>query len=190
MEVEMEERKMSHEVFGQLLDELDGDGNEVLKVKNARYSAPDDALHNFRAGANFTGLTPAQTCWGYMSKHLIALKDMIDRNDFSNREDFLEKCKDPINYLRILWAIGNDEEYWKSNDKPKIGSPETMWQEVTVIDKDTGKRIRYFDLECEAVVEKLRDGCLIAYIDENRNEMYEIYQYDKFECKINEGKDK
>lgn len=194
----MEERKMSHEVFGQLLDELDGDGNEVLKVKNARYSAPDDALHNFRAGANFTGLTPAQTCWGYMSKHLIALKDMIDRNDFSNREDFMEKCKDPINYLRILWAIGNDEEYWKNQNettskkilKGEIGSPENMWQEVTVFNSATGDIHRFYGLECEAVVDHLRDGFMVAFIDENRNEMVDLFHYDKYTYNINERKDK
>lgn len=199
----MRERKMSHEMFGQLLDELDGDGNEVLKEKNGRYSAPDDALHNFRAGTNFTGLTVAQTCWGYLSKHLTALKDMVDRNDFSNREDFMEKCKDPINYLRILWAIGNDEEYWKNHDKPlvteldatclkanKIGSPESMWQEVSVFNSETGECIRFYGLECEAVVDELRDGFIVASIDENRNETVDLYNYNKFNYKINNRKDK
>ena len=135
----MEERKMSHEVFGQLLDELEGDGTNVLKEKNGRYSAPDDALHNFRAGANFTGLTPAQTCWGYMSKHLIALKDMVDRNDFSNREDFLEKCKDPINYLRILWAIGNDEEYWKNRHAKVDVSERHAFYSIAVYNKSNNE---------------------------------------------------
>ena len=44
-----------------------------------------------------------------MTKHLVALRDMVQRNDFSNREDFLEKCQDTINYIRFLWCIGNDE---------------------------------------------------------------------------------
>ena len=44
-----------------------------------------------------------------MTKHLVALRDMVKRNDFSNREDFLEKCQDSINYIRFLWCIGNDE---------------------------------------------------------------------------------
>lgn len=199
---------MSHEVFGQLLDELEGDGANVLKVKNGRYSAPDDALHNFRAGANFTGLTPAQTCWGYMSKHLIALKDMVDRNDFSNREDFLEKCKDPINYLRILWAIGNDEEYWKNQDRPiageidasclkgnKIGSSERMWQDITVyrndIPKDAPDEVVYhYTLAHEAQVEDFGHYFEVYYVDIEGCDASATYPSDKYYYKINNRKDK
>lgn len=184
----MNERKMSHEVFGKLLDELDGDGNEVLKVKNARYSAPDDALHNFRAGANFTGLTPAQTCWGYMSKHLIALKDMIDRNDFSNREDFLEKCKDPINYLRILWAIGNDEEYWKKKNNGVINLEIPKLLNITVTGKDDGY-VRHFDNALNVHQDLEHDSFIIETlgIDEN---FKHAYQNDLFDYQINIRKDK
>lgn len=101
---------MTHEEFRMLIDELDENGAAVLVEKNARYSDPSDALHNFNAGASITGLTPAQTCWGYLAKHLTALRDMVERNNFSSREDFLEKCQDSINYIRILWCIGNEKE--------------------------------------------------------------------------------
>ena len=101
---------MTHEEFRMLIGELDGNGTAVLVEKNARYSDPNDALHNFNAGASITGRTSAQTCWGYLAKHLTALRDMVERDDFSNREDFLEKCQDSINYIRILWCIGNEKE--------------------------------------------------------------------------------
>lgn len=100
---------MSNEEFSRLLNELDGNSLETLTTKNARYSSNGDALHNFRKGANIGGGTVAQACWGYMTKHLVALSDMVQRNDFSNREDFLEKCQDTINYVRFLWCIGNEE---------------------------------------------------------------------------------
>ncbi len=100
--------------FQELLNELDGNSLETLKEKNARYSQNGDALHNFRKGAAFNQNTLAQTCWGYMSKHLVALQDKVERNDFSNREDFLEKCQDTINYIRFLWCIGNEETLIKS----------------------------------------------------------------------------
>ena len=99
--------KMPHERFEELLDELDGNSLKTLKEKNARYSSDGDALHNFRKGADFTGGTVAQTCWDYMSKHLVALQDKVLRNDFSDRDDFLEKCQDTINYVRFLCCIGN-----------------------------------------------------------------------------------
>lgn len=101
--------------FHELLDELDGSSLNTLKSKNAKYSSNLDALHNFVAGADIFGGTPAEACWGYMTKHLVALRDKVNRNDFSDREDFKEKCQDVINYIRFLWCIGNENEE-KEND--------------------------------------------------------------------------
>ena len=100
---------MQRDRFERLLNELDGNSLETLKTKNAKYAPDEDALHNFNAGASIMGGTPAQACWGYASKHLVALRDKIERNDFSDREDFLEKCQDTINYIRFIWCIGNEE---------------------------------------------------------------------------------
>lgn len=101
---------MTKERFKELLEELDGESLNTLTVKNARYSSENDALHNFKVGAAISGMTPAQTAWGYMTKHLTALRDMIQRDDFSNREDLLEKIQDSINYLRFIWAIANEND--------------------------------------------------------------------------------
>ena len=107
---------MTHEDFKTCLEELDGQGAKTLVEKNARYSSSDDALHNFKMGAEVMGGTPAQACWGYMTKHLVALRDMIQRNDFSNREDVLEKIQDGINYLRFIWAISEEERSKYTSD--------------------------------------------------------------------------
>ena len=74
------------------------------------YSAPDDALHNFASGADIGGCTEAQACWGYLVKHLVALRDKIKNNDFSNKDDLKEKCQDSINYIRFIWAIAHEGE--------------------------------------------------------------------------------
>ena len=95
--------------FEGLLRELDENSLETLLNKNARYSAENDRLHNFNAGADIFGGTPAQACWGYLTKHLVALRDMVMNNDFHDRDDFMEKCQDSINYIRFLWCIGNEE---------------------------------------------------------------------------------
>ncbi len=116
---------MKPDRFKELLDELDGNSLQTLKEKNARYAKDGDCLHNFRSGAEIAGGTPAQACWGYVTKHLVALRDMIDRNDFSNREDFLEKCQDTINYVRFLWCIGNDGVSEKENNE--IEEPKEYW---------------------------------------------------------------
>lgn len=99
---------MTYEEFEKLLQELDDNGTQTLIEKNKRYSNGEGPLHNFEKGAEISGLTSAQTCWGYLTKHLVALRDYITNDDFSNREDFLEKCQDSINYIRFIWAIGNE----------------------------------------------------------------------------------
>ena len=101
---------MTHERFEQLLDELDGESLATLKAKNRIYSAPTDALHNFASGAEIGGCTEAQACWGYLVKHLVALRDKIKNNDFSNKDDLKEKCQDSINYIRFIWAIAHEGE--------------------------------------------------------------------------------
>lgn len=100
---------MKADRFKGLIDELDGNSAQTMTEKNARYAKDGDCLHNFRSGAAIMGGTSAQACWGYATKHLVALRDMVEQNDFSNREDFLEKCQDTINYIRFLWCIGNEE---------------------------------------------------------------------------------
>ncbi len=100
---------ITREEFRKLLDELDDNGKEILIKKNAMYASSDDCLHNFREGGEILGGTSAEACWGYLTKHLVALRDMVKRNDFRNRYDFLEKCQDSINYIRFLWCIGNEE---------------------------------------------------------------------------------
>ena len=101
---------MTHERFEQLLDELDGESLTTLKSKNRMYGAPNDALHNFASGADIGGCTEAQACWGYLVKHLVALRDKIINNDFSNKNDLKEKCQDSINYIRFIWAIAHEGE--------------------------------------------------------------------------------
>ena len=107
---------MTTETFNKLLDELDGNSLETLKQKNAKYASPTDCLHNFDSGADIMGSTPAQCAWGYMTKHLVALRDKVQKNDFRDRDDLLEKCQDIINYIRFIWLIGNETETKKKVD--------------------------------------------------------------------------
>ncbi len=101
---------MTKEVFEQLVEEIRVESLDTLLQKNAGYNQAEDKLHNFNAGAEIMGGTPAQAAWGYLTKHLVALRDKIERNDFSDRADFLEKCKDIINYVCLIWCIGNEEK--------------------------------------------------------------------------------
>ena len=100
---------MTHEQFNRLVDELENARVKTLKEKNARYSQPNDALHNFDEGAKIMSCTSAQCAWNYATKHIIALRDMILNNNFSNRDDVLEKIQDTQNYLTIIWVISEEE---------------------------------------------------------------------------------
>lgn len=100
---------MTNDRFNDLVDEIRRCSLDTLICKNSGYSTTSDRLHNFHAGAEIGGCTPAQAAWGYAVKHIVALRDKIEKNDFSNRDDFLEKCQDTINYICLIWCIGNEE---------------------------------------------------------------------------------
>ena len=100
---------MKSDRFNELVNELRSASLDTLVAKNAGYSSDDDKLHNFHVGADIMGGTAAQAAWGYATKHLVALRDKIQRNDFRDRADFLEKCQDAINYICLIWCIGNEE---------------------------------------------------------------------------------
>ena len=101
---------MKNEEFITKIEHIRKFSLDTLLAKNGRYSkGSDSALHNFEVGADMLGGTPAQAAWGYMTKHLVALRDKVQNNDFHDLEDLEEKCTDIINYTAILYAIGCEE---------------------------------------------------------------------------------
>jgi hypothetical protein len=95
--------------FEKLVKEIRDASLETLIQRNGNYAPEADKIHNFRAGGRILGKTPAQVALGYMTKHLVSLIDKVERNDFSDRADLLEKCQDIINYTAIIWVCGNEE---------------------------------------------------------------------------------
>ena len=113
---------MTHENFNALVDKLEASRVSILKKRNAKYSHPDNALYNFNEAAKIMGCTPAQAAWNYATKHIIALRDMILKNDFSDIDDLEEKIRDVQNYLTFIWALGNEEykntpSYYQENQE-------------------------------------------------------------------------
>lgn len=99
---------MKTERFNELVYEIRKASIDTLTKKNEKYSTIDDRLHNFHAGAVITGLTAAQTAWGYMAKHLVSLQGKILSDDFSDMDDLKEKIQDSINYLVFIWCCANE----------------------------------------------------------------------------------
>lgn len=114
---------MTHEEFNKLVDELEASRSDTLKTKNAKYAPSDDALHNFHSGADIMGMTTAQCAWGYATKHLVALRDKILRDDWDDIEDVKEKCQDLQNYITFIWCAANETRDKKN--KVKTSMPTT-----------------------------------------------------------------
>lgn len=100
---------MTHNEYDILIAKLENRSKSTLREKRNQYSSFDDPLYNFEVGSGIMGLPKAYVCWGYMTKHLAALRNMIDCNNFNDLDDVLEKCQDVINYIKILWVIANEE---------------------------------------------------------------------------------
>lgn len=111
---------MTNDRFEELVAELRDQSFETLLKKNANYGT-EDRLHNFHRGAEIMGVTPAQAALGYMTKHFAALTDKVQKNDFHDREDLLEKCQDIINYICFIWCIGNEErDLYRGEELPFV----------------------------------------------------------------------
>ena len=107
---------MTRERFEQLLDELDASSLETLKTKNAKYSRNDDPLHNFHIGCLLDNSTTPKTIWHHMKKHVVALLDKIENDDWDDLDDTKEKIQDIINYLRFLWVAANEVHEFDCNE--------------------------------------------------------------------------
>lgn len=80
----------------------------VLASKGYEYTVEDDdsRFHNFNMAASFNNETPERALWGMLTKHLVSLSDMVQRDS----EEFPlyvwdEKIGDAVNYMLLLWAM-------------------------------------------------------------------------------------
>ena len=124
---------MTHEEFNNLVDSLENIRINTLKTKNAKYAPEKDALHNFHVGAQIMGISVPECIWGYATKHIVALRDKITRNDWEDKDDALEKIQDIQNYLTFIWCAINenntDVECCETCAFGVIGENDNNWSE-------------------------------------------------------------
>lgn len=75
-----------------------------LKVKAKEYIRNNNALHNFEEGSQISGQTPTRVLDGFLLKHIISYRDMlndIDKEVIPGGETVSEKFGDIINYFII-----------------------------------------------------------------------------------------
>ena len=78
--------------------------------KRGQYATDDDVLKNFKQTAAMNHETPERSLWGFVSKHLIALKNMIDQDmdagqNIFTYDQYEDKALDVYNYMALLLAI-------------------------------------------------------------------------------------
>lgn len=98
---------MKSEEFNQLFEDSVAQERVTLGVKREEYAGNSDRLENFHTGSEITGLTPMQTLWGYLAKHLASVRDIVNGKVVS-REVLREKIGDSRNYLVLLEALALD----------------------------------------------------------------------------------
>ena len=81
----------------------------TLGVKSQEYSTEDDKFDNFRRGARMLGISPAQMCAAWKSKHDISIEMIMDGTVKANPDMLMEKFTDAINYLYLQWGLMLEE---------------------------------------------------------------------------------
>lgn len=101
---------MNIQDFNNLVEEQFGICKAILETKGKEY-APDegDRLSAFKTAGSVLHRTPIQALGGQMSKHTISLFEMIE-NDCTDKDLWLEKLTDQINYLLLLKGLIYDSE--------------------------------------------------------------------------------
>jgi len=81
---------------------------QSLMAKNVEYGHNEEALYNFKRAAKINNTIPEVSLWGFASKHLVSVIDIIvnlQNGELADKKQFDEKIGDLINYLILLKAL-------------------------------------------------------------------------------------
>ena len=81
---------------------------KVLGQKADEYVLAEDRLSNFKRAAALQQCTPEKSLLGFVTKHIVALYDFVDKLEAGQVEDLLrwnEKLGDIINYMILLEGL-------------------------------------------------------------------------------------
>lgn len=101
---------MNYQDFNNLVEDQFNICREVLDRKSKEYAPEEsDRLSAFKTASCMLHRTPIQALAGQMSKHTVSLFEMIE-NDCTDKDLWLEKLTDQINYLLLLKGLLYDSE--------------------------------------------------------------------------------
>lgn len=99
---------MNQQEFDQQLEKRLQQIRTTLGVKAKEYVRNDNPLHNFEVGGQITGETSAKVLDGFLLKHIVSYRDMIndlEKGIIPEKAKVQEKLGDIINYFIIQEGI-------------------------------------------------------------------------------------
>jgi len=118
-----------------IADTLFANCKEVLVRKNDEYTINKDVLHNVYQAASLQGLTLTQLVTALMSKHTVAIFNMVTSKNAFSEEVWDEKIIDQINYLILLKIALEEDDLIKqetssSSEEDVILGLKKVWKEL------------------------------------------------------------
>lgn len=98
--------------FDELVEERCNKIKQTLSIKAKEYHRNNNPLHNFETGGRMFNQTPTKVLDGFLNKHLISYRDILDDIDNNRKIDINlveEKLGDIINYFILQEAIIKDK---------------------------------------------------------------------------------
>ena len=96
---------MNNVVFQKIIAKRIGAVMTTLTSKGDEYTVGLDRLSNFKEAAALLGRTEEQVLLGYVTKHIVALKDFIQDGKTVSQAQWVEKFQDIICYMLILETL-------------------------------------------------------------------------------------
>lgn len=98
---------MNNGEFRKVLDSIVNNIYTTLDSKSNEYSSNTDRLENFKEAGLFLNAFPERALLGFVTKHIIALRDFVQTYKFFEVTDaqWDEKIGDIINYMILLKAL-------------------------------------------------------------------------------------
>jgi hypothetical protein len=106
---------MNNVVFEKIIKSRLDEILATLASKGDEYTVGLDRLSNFKEAAELLGRTEEQVLLGYVTKHIIALKDFIQDGKPVSQAQWVEKFQDIICYMLILETLLIENERFNEN---------------------------------------------------------------------------
>lgn len=80
----------------------------MLITKAREYADDGDRMHNFKSAAAMNRETPEQALWGFVTKQIISVRDMVQSGKSYDNAQWDEKLGDILTYGFLLRGLVED----------------------------------------------------------------------------------